>query len=303
MFKNLGAFEAHADKLLEKDEWRKGFAVYENTIGSLYDACKPEILGQPVARTVALFAYLRGVVDSIIEQADLGRVAARVGELLDQSIAVEAPPAAAGANPDFHIRQSGKTWNLAAIDFDKMRQDFKAATYKNIEIADLRAFLAAKLEQMLRENAARKAFAERYQAILDRYNSGSSTSDNAYEELVKFAKDLGEEAERHLREGMTSEELELFDLLKKPAMTKDETQTVKLAAKSLLHRLRDEPPKVLVQDWFKDGQSKLRVRSAVETVLNEKLPDTYDKPLFMEKVEGVFGVILDYATQGLRYTA
>ena len=48
--------------------------------------------------------------------------------------------------------------------------------------------------------------------------------------------------------------------MKKDKMTKEETQKVRLAAKSLLHRLREESPKVLVQDWFKDGQSKLRVQ-------------------------------------------
>ena|SRR6266498_1955691 len=34
VFKNGGTFDAYADKLLTKDEWRKGFAVYENTIAS-----------------------------------------------------------------------------------------------------------------------------------------------------------------------------------------------------------------------------------------------------------------------------
>jgi type I restriction enzyme R subunit len=32
IFKKLAAFNGYADKLLAKDEWRKGFAVYENTI-------------------------------------------------------------------------------------------------------------------------------------------------------------------------------------------------------------------------------------------------------------------------------
>ena len=73
---------------------------------------------------------------------------------------------------------------------------------------------------------------------------------------MKFTKDLKEESERHIREGLTEDELELFDLLKKDKMTKEETQKVRLAAKSLLHRLREESPKVLVQDWFKDAQSK-----------------------------------------------
>ena len=36
-------------------------------------------------------------------------------------------------------------------------------------------------------------------------------------------------------EGLREEELELFDLIKKDKMTKEETQRVRLAAKSLLH--------------------------------------------------------------------
>ncbi len=54
--------------MLTKDEWWKGFAVYENTISGLYEACKPEILGRPVVRVVAVFQYLRGVLEAIIER-------------------------------------------------------------------------------------------------------------------------------------------------------------------------------------------------------------------------------------------
>lgn len=62
--------------------------------------------------------------------------------------------------------------------------------YKNIEIADLRAFIQQKLDQMMHENATRADFAQRLQEIIDRYNSGSPSADNYFEELVKFAKDL-----------------------------------------------------------------------------------------------------------------
>ena len=120
---------------------------------------------------------------------------------------------------------------------------------------------------------------------------------------MKFTQDLQDEAERHIREGLTEDELELFDLLKKDKMTSEETQKVRLAAKSLLHRLLEESPKVLVQDWFKDGQSKLRVRSAVESVLNTHLPESYDRVIFTEKCNKVFDLMLDYANQGLKWAA
>ena len=71
VFTKVGLFEGWANTLLAKDEWRKSFNVYENTITALYEASKPEILGQPVVRTVAVFQYLRGVVDSIIQQQDI----------------------------------------------------------------------------------------------------------------------------------------------------------------------------------------------------------------------------------------
>jgi type I restriction enzyme R subunit len=155
-----------------------------------------------------------------------------------------------------------------------LKEDFKTAPHKNIEIADLRAFIQKKLEQILKANATRTDFATRLQGIIDAYNAGSSSADNYYEELVKYARDIKSEDERHIREGLSEDELEFFDLLKKDKMTKAETEKVRLAAKSLLHRLREESPKVLVQDWFRDTQSKIRVRSTVEQVLHTYLPDS-----------------------------
>ena len=110
---------------------------------------------------------------------------------------------------------------------------------------------------------------------------------------MKFTKALKGEAERHTREGLSEDELELFDLLKKDSMTKDETQKVKLAAKALLHRLREEAPPVLVQDWFKDVQTQKVVRSAVETVLDANLPNTYDRVLFRKKCDNVLEMMLE----------
>jgi type I restriction enzyme, R subunit len=86
-------------------------------------------------------------------------------------------------------------------------------------------------------------------------------------------------------------------------MTKEETQRVRLAAKELLHRLRDVTPRVLVQDWFKDSQTKRQVRSAVEEVLNTHLPDSYDRVLFTQKCDNVFELMVNNASQGLRWAA
>lgn len=302
-FSKVAVFKAFADKLLEKDAYRKEFYVYENTISSLYEACKPEIIKSNYRPLIAVFQYLRGVVDGIIGESNIEKVKLKISELLDQSIVT--------ANEDSFINdptleyqvKEGRVLDLSKIDFDKLKADFKEKEYKHIEIADLRGFIEQKLEIMMRENSTRANFAERLQEIIDRYNSGSVTTENYFDELVRFAEGLKEEDERHIREGLSKDELELYDVLKKERMTKSEEIKVKNAARHLLHRLIEEQPKVLIQDWFKDSQSQIRVKTAVEEVLDRDLPETYDKDLFRLKSEKVFELVYEYASKGLKWAA
>jgi type I restriction enzyme R subunit len=305
VFKNIGLFNDFADILLGNDEWRKAFNVYENTISSLYKADKPEILGRDATRLVAVFQYLRGVMDSIIDHKDIDAVSLRISELLDESVVVDDSEEFVGRErgPEYQIVQRGKTWDLSKINFEKLKEDFKNVIYKNIEIADLRAFIEHKLEVMLQQNITRTDFAQRLQQIIDTYNAGGSSNENYFEELLKFTEELKAEDERHIKEGLTEDELELFDLLKKDTMTQEETQKVKLAARKLLHRLIEEKPKVLVQDWYKDSQTQRVVRSAVEQVLHKTLPASYDRALFKQKCDKVFDVMLDYAGHGKKWAA
>ncbi|MBU4261700.1 MAG: type I restriction endonuclease subunit R [Proteobacteria bacterium] len=305
IFKNIGLFNDYADTMLGHDEWRKTFNVYENTITSLYEACKPEILGRASGRLVAVFQYLRGVIDSIIDQQDIEAVSLRIAELLDESVVVNKTEefAAGQEKPTYQIVQTGKTWNLSKIDFDRLKEDFRHAAYKNIEIADLRTFIDTKITQMLQQNMTRTNFAQKLQTIIDTYNAGGSTTENYYDDLMDLARGLQDEDERHIREGLSEDELELFDLLKKDKMTREEEQKVKLAAKSLLHRLLEEHPRVLIQDWYKDTHTKAVVRSTVEQVLDEQLPDSYDRLLFKEKCDSIFDMMLQYANSGQKWAA
>lgn len=306
VFKKVGLFGAWADTLLRKDEWRQSFKVFENTITALFEACKPEILGDPVVRKVALFQYLRGVLDSIIEQQDIDSATRKINELLDESLIVDDKKfGEVKENPaDWQITQKGKTWDLSKVDFDKLKEDFNQTKYKNIEIADLRMFLEKKLQDMLNQNRTRRDFAERLQEIIDNYNAGSSSADESYAQLLEEMAALKEEEDRHIRKGLTEDELEIYDLLCKDNMTQAEEKKVRLAAKALLKRLTEEKPKVLVQDWYKDMQTRLAVRDEVGAVLDDYLPeDGYDKDLFIQKRDMVFELTLDLAINHQRWAA
>jgi type I restriction enzyme, R subunit len=305
-FVKVSLFNDFSNKLLAYDDDRKAFNVFENTVSALYEACKPEVLGKGNVRSVAALAYLRGVVEAQIGEVSIESAARRVAELLDESVVVSRQDqnVVREYGKEYKVIREGKTWDLSKIDFDKLRQDFGQTVYKNIEIADLRRFIESKLAQMLQANRARAPFAQRFLAIIESYNAGGTTSEHYFDQLVRFTQDLRDEDARHIREGLSDDELELFDLLAKDKMTQAETQKVKLAAKALLVRLKDGSPRVLVQDWYKSDQTRIIVRSAVTDVLNRELPlEGYDRVLFLEKCNSVYNLALDYAAQGLKWAA
>ena len=178
-------------------------------------------------------------MEAITEQQDVDEACRRVSELLDESVIVDRDEPmkvqeTTTSQPEFRIVQRGKTWDLSRIDFDELKKDFK-------------------------------------QALIDRYNAGSTSSDRFYDELIRYTKALKEEAERHIREGLTEDELEVFDLLAKEKMTEAETRQV--------------------------------VRSAIGEVLDEHLPQTYERGLFAEKRDSIFDLVLDLASHKRKWAA
>ena len=52
---------------------------------------------------------------------------------------------------------------------------------------------------------------------------------------------------------------------------------------------------MLIEGWHRDGQSQRRVKSAMEEVLDDKLPESYDQTDFSERCVSVFDLIMTQA--------
>lgn len=197
-----------------------------------------------------------------------------------------------------------KVIDLSKIDVDELRAEIKKAVYKAIEIDDLKAFLEKALQEMISRNCTRMQFSQRFKNIIDRYNAGGSENEDYYEQLVKLLEDLQKEQERPKTEGLTEEELEVYDLLVRgKKLTKAEEQKVKLAAKNLFKKFTAEKDELLVVDWYKDDQPRLKVKSAIEYTLNEDLPESYDKEAFEAKINLLLNHFIDMAIQGCGWIA
>ena len=302
-FKKNALFENYADIMLSKDLIRKSFNVYFNVVSGLYEAAKPTVLSHP-RPIVSVMQFLYTFIANKIDPEDLTEQMAQVSSLLDRSVVVDSSTSASVSEPvnEYKITKSSR-WNLATVDFEKLKEEFKETKHKHIAIADMKKLIEKKIKQMLKTNEGRVSFAERYRNIIDRYNAGATHTEEFFEELQRFAQDLKEEEQRHIREGLTEDELEIFDLLAKDKLTKKEEQAVKLAAKDLITSLLNASPKVLVQDWWRDAHTKAKVRSVIEEVLDEDLPESYDKESFDHKVSQVFDLVQRLAVNDERWAS
>ena len=147
-------------------------------------------------------------------------------------------------------------------------------------------------------------FLKNFLKLIEDYNTGSNTLEEQYEKLIKLTKDLNVEEQRAVKNDMTDQELELFDLLKKEKLTKKEEKEVKLAAKALLQKLFDTKNKILIQEWHKEKATQEIVRREIQKILGTHLPDPgYGRQLFAEKLAITYQHFYDLAERGMGFYA
>src|SRR5206468_12838384 len=107
---------------------------------------------------------------------------------------------------------------------------------RHAALQDIRDVVENKLAQMLAHNPMRMDYYKRYQEIIADYNreKDRATVEATFVQLVELAASLDAEQRRAAEEGLTDDELALFDLLFKENIGKKEREQLKQASKSLL---------------------------------------------------------------------
>ncbi len=273
------------DLIYQKDDDKDKFRIITNTMLNLYEASKPEIFEKGWSNDkFSILKYMNDLMNNNACDEKLERAKLRLSSLLDTSVSSEKPNDESEQNGKYAIHEY-KVIDLSKVDVEALRQEIHTAEYKAIEIDDMKLFIQKALRSMINKNCERIKFSERFQNIIDRYNSGGSENEDYYEQLVKLVEDLKNEDKRASLEGLTEEELEMYDLLIKGRdLTKDEEQRVKLASKNLFTKLTSEKNDLFIVDWYKDEQASVNVKSAISKSLDSDLPVSYDKEAFESKV-------------------
>ena len=281
------AIDQAVERLLVNDEVKREFLAHAALVNRLYAAILPDPAATEHNPLRTVLHRIANTIRNLDPEADITGPMDAVDRLLDRSISSEG----------FIIREDPAKYDasnrvdLSQLDFDALRLRFQEGR-KRTEAEKLRGAINARIIRMVQINKTRMDYLERFQKLVDEYNAGSLDIDRFFEELLGVKSEIDEEDERHVREGLTEEELAVFDLLTKPAidLTDAERVTVKDTARQLLDTLKQE---LLVLDWKKKQQSRAAVRLHIEKTLDDGLPPTYDEDRFSLECNEIYQHIFD----------
>lgn len=193
-----------------------------------------------------------------------------INEIISEYVEIEHPPTM--------VREQSRRFDISAIDFDLLRKEFSKVKKKNLVLNDLEEVIQHKLDSMLFANPDRINYYERYQQIIDDYNSEKdrATIEKTFMELMDLANKMSQEEQRYVREGFTSdEELSLYDMLFRDDLSKTDIKKLKEVAASLLQKIK---MKIAEFDHWTDKQeTKAAIDNLIRDTLWAELPECYDE--------------------------
>ena len=168
--------------------------------------------------------------------------------------------------------ESGKLYNISEIDFDRLKAEFERSSVKNTQVQTIKEAVEQQLRRMLRQNPTRVDLYSRYQKIIENYNQETdrATIEQTFEELLNLIESLSEEDSRAVREGLTEDDLTIFDLLckHKDNLSVLMRNRIKQVAHSLLESIQIELQKI--ENWSDKEATKAQIETRIYNYLYEE---------------------------------
>ncbi|EGL41941.1 type I site-specific deoxyribonuclease, HsdR family [Megasphaera lornae] len=176
------------------------------------------------------------------------------------------------------VHETPRRFDISAINFDLLRREFAKIKKKNLVLKDLEEVIRQKLDRMLFTNPDRIDYYERYQKIIDTYNSEQdrATIEKTFMELIDLANQMSQEEQRYVREGLASdEELSLYDMLFRDDLSKADIKKLKEVATSLIRKIKTEIAEF--DHWTDKQETKAAIDNLIRDTLWAELPACYDE--------------------------
>ena len=285
-FTRIRGLRDAVEAVYTSDETKRRFEVLARQVFTRFKA----LLMEPSA-----FAWaerhdnIEAIYKKLTERRDTADVTELLKELhriVNEAIRTQAPG---------DDQAEGLSFDLSRIDMEKLRDEFaKKVRHKATALQDIREIVEEKLAQMLALNPSRMDYQQRYEEIVADYNREKDrvTVEETFRRLMELMDELDAEQRRAVEEGLSEDELALFDLLKKEDLGKAERERVKRASRDLLASITARL-KELDRFWEKE-QTKAEVKVFILDEVYASLPTP---PFTPEEKEAVAAEVYTHVWQ------
>lgn len=291
-FTRIAALADAVDAVYTSDEAKRRFEILARQVFGRFKA----LLMEPSA---FIYAERHDNLEAIYKKLTERRDTADVTELLkalhrivNEAIRTRAPD---------QVFEESRLYDLSQIDLEKLRDEFaKKVKRKATALQNIRDLVEQKLAEMLAHNPQRMDYYKRYQEIIADYNREKDrvTIEETFAKLADLANSLDAEQRRAVEEGLSEDELALFDLLQKKSLGKAERERLKEASRDLLQALQNLLAPL--DQWTQ----KVQTQAEVEVFILDHLYSLLPSPPFSdadktETAQRVYSFIWQQSASGL----
>ncbi len=250
-------------------EERKTFSAYASELNRLMKYTDRDDIDRNVRKEYESVAAIYAEIKKKRKHINITDLMVEINNIISDYVEIEH---------SYMINEEVKRFDISGIDFDLLRREFAKVKNQNLLMRDLEEIIQIKLDRMLFTNPERINYYERYQKIIDDYNSEQdrATIEKTFMDLMDLANKMNQEEQRYVREGFKSdEELTLYDMLFRNDLNKNDIKKLKTVATELLGKIK---AKISEYDHWTDKQeTKAAVDNLIRDTLWAELPECYDE--------------------------
>jgi len=232
-FIKLYLLKEAANAMCETAEIRKTYCTYTTQLLNYWKYLNREDITTEMKQQKDAIEAIYKELQKKRKHADITDLSVAINDIVNEHLhVIETKVADDGPN----------RFDISKINFELLRREFAKSREKNLIMKDLQDLLQERLAQMMTQNPSRINFYEKYQQIIQDYNTeqNRATIEKTFEELMKLSDKLGEEERRYIREGFENEEqLSMFDVLVKKDLSKEDIKKIKAVAIELLNKIKE----------------------------------------------------------------
>ncbi|MEY8492889.1 type I restriction endonuclease subunit R [Lachnospiraceae bacterium 29-91] len=269
-FKKLSYLQEAANAVCGTIEDKKTFTTYASELNRLMKYIDRDDITDHTRREYEAIAAIYAELKKKRKHVNTTDLMVMINTIISSYIEIQHMPTM--------IREEPRRFDISAIDFDLLRREFAKVKKKNLVLKDLEELIRMKLDKMLFANPERINYYERYQQIIDDYNSEQdrATIEKTFMDLMDLANSMNQEEQRYVREGFASdEELSLYDMLFREDLSKNDIKKLKEVAASLLRKIKTKISEL--DHWTDKQETKAAVDNLIRDTLWAQLPECYDE--------------------------